>query len=146
MNEVPGQAAADGYAAVTYDDLANLINELDAEYTPDEDIQGGDFAGVARFWLPHKLRGALMNQKDGNGAYLDEARELRNARKVFGFESKRVLTLPGAPVAGQKYGALRRPLLRLVRRGAGVPHQDPRRGDRRWGQPRRHRPGFRENP
>jgi HK97 family phage major capsid protein len=103
VNEVTGQAAAGGYAAVTFDDFANLINQLDPEYTPDEDIGGGDFTGVARFWLPHKLRGSLMVKKDSTSVYLDEARELRNSRQIFGFDAKRVLTLPTAPVTGQKY-------------------------------------------
>lgn len=94
-NEVTTGSAAEGFSSITFDDMADLEGELDPQYTPDEDIQGsGIVSGQARFWIPHKLRHQLRKKKDGNSIYLDEARELRNQKKIFGYDAKRVLSMP----------------------------------------------------
>jgi len=97
-NEVTTGSAASGYSSIDFDDMAAMEGILDPQYTPDEDVQGsGLVSGMARFWIPHALRVALMVKKEtGTGAYLDEARELRNNRKIFGYEAKRALSLPAA--------------------------------------------------
>ncbi len=94
-NNVVLGSAAGGYASLEYDDMILLESELTAEYLAGEDIQGsGIIGGAPQYWLPHALVQTLKGKKDGVGAYLDEARELRNLKKIFGYNAQRVLSLP----------------------------------------------------
>ena len=50
--------------------------------------------GMPRYWLPHALVQVLKKKKEtGTGAYLEETRELRNQKQIFGYECKRALSL-----------------------------------------------------
>jgi HK97 family phage major capsid protein len=95
-NNVVQGSAAGGYASLDFDDLIDLESELTAEYLAGDDIQGSGLIGDApRYWLPHSLVQQLKKKKEtGTGAYLDEAKELRNQKQIFGYEAKRVLSLP----------------------------------------------------
>lgn len=94
-NEVVSGSAGTGYSSISFDDMADLEGALDPQYTPDQDIQGsGIVSGIAQYWIPHKLKMNLIKIKDGQGRYLDEARELRNSRQIFGYNARRVLSLP----------------------------------------------------
>jgi HK97 family phage major capsid protein len=94
-NEVTGFSAASGYSAVDFDYLIDMESALAAQYLAGDDIQGsGIIGGAPRYWLPHALVQQLKKKKDGMNNYTDEARELRNSKQVFGYEAKRVLSLP----------------------------------------------------
>ena len=91
----------DGYDSVDYDNMIDLESELDPQYLIGDDIQGsGIITGMPQYWLPHALVQALKKKTDGTGRYLDEARELRSDKQIFGYGRQRVLSLPtGAAVA-----------------------------------------------
>lgn len=94
-NEVTGFSAVSGYSAVDFDYLIDMESALAAQYLAGDDIQGsGIIGGAPRYWLPHALVQQLKKKKDGMNNYLDEAKELRNGKQVFGYEAKRVLSLP----------------------------------------------------
>lgn len=95
-NNVTTGSAGSGYASIDFDDMIELESELTAEYLASDDVQGsGIIGGAPRYWLPHALVQQLKKKKEtGTGAYLEETRELRNDKKIFGYEAKRVLSLP----------------------------------------------------
>lgn len=87
--------SATDYSSLDFDSMLSLESELTAEYLAGDDIQGsGIIGGAPQYWLPHKLVQVLKGKKDGMGQYLEECRELRNNRKIFGYNTQRVLSLP----------------------------------------------------
>jgi HK97 family phage major capsid protein len=95
-NDIVRGSAATGYPSLDYDDFIDLETELEPQYLNDKYITGsGMLGGVTRYYLPHALRQELKKKKEtGTGAYLDEARELRNQGKIFGYEACTTLSLP----------------------------------------------------
>lgn len=94
-NLVATGSAAGGYDSIEFDDMISLESGLDAQYLIGDDIQGsGIITGAPQYWLPHALVQVLKGKKDGTGRYLDEARELRNDKTIFGYGRQRVLSLP----------------------------------------------------
>jgi HK97 family phage major capsid protein len=86
--------AGSGYSSITFDDMINMESELTAEYLGGEDIQGsGIITGAPQYWLPHSLVQKLKAQKSGTGEYLDESRELRNQKQIFGYGAQRVYSM-----------------------------------------------------
>lgn len=86
--------AGSGYDSITFDDMIDMESELTAEYLGGDDIQGsGIITGAPQYWLPHSLVQKLKAQKDGTGNYLDESRELRNQKQIFGYGAQRTLSL-----------------------------------------------------
>ena len=77
-------------------DAVHRTLTLDPQYLNDKYITGsGLLGGAARFYLPHALRQQMKKAKEtGTGAYLEEARELRNEGKIFGYEACTTLSLP----------------------------------------------------
>lgn len=94
-NLVDAGSAGTGYSSLDFDDMIALESALEAQYLAGSDIQGsGIISGAPQYWLPHALVQALKAKKDGNQVYLDEARDLRNGQKIFGYGAQRVLSLP----------------------------------------------------
>jgi hypothetical protein len=78
-----------------------MESELDPQYLAGEDIQGsGIIGGAPRYFLPHRFVQSLKKKKEnGTGAYLDEAKELRNSKSIFGYGVSRVLSMPFSTLA-----------------------------------------------
>ncbi len=94
-NNVVRGSAAGGYASLEFDDLVDLESALAAQYLMGDDIQGsGIIGGAPQYFIPHALMQELKKKKDTTGVYLDESRELRNQKKIFGYSAQRVLSLP----------------------------------------------------
>lgn len=86
--------AGTGYSSITFDDMISMESELTAEYLAGEDIQGSAIiTGAPQYWLPHAMVQKLKAQKNGTGEYLDESRELRNQKNIFGYGAQRTLSL-----------------------------------------------------
>ncbi len=101
-NDIVRGSAAAGYAGVEFDDLIDLETELDPQYLNDKYITGsGMLGGVTRYYLPHALKQALKKKKESTGAYLEEARELRNQGKIFAYEACTTLSLPNGTSLAQ---------------------------------------------
>ena len=107
-NLVPVGTAASGFASIVFDELIDMESELDPQYLADDDIQGsGIITGVPQYVLPHALIQNLKKKKEtGTGAYLDEAKELRNLKSIFGYRARRGLSLPNGTslASGDKVG------------------------------------------
>jgi hypothetical protein len=86
-NDIEKGSAATGYASLDFDDMIAMETELDAQYLAGSDIQGsGIIGGAPRYFLPHSLVQELKAKKEtGTGAYLDEAKELRNSKSTPAF-------------------------------------------------------------
>lgn len=95
-NDITKGSAATGYSSITFDHLIDMESELDPQYLGDKYILGsGMLGGAPRYYLPHHLRQELKKKTEtGTGAYLDEAKELRNTGKIFGYEACTTLSLP----------------------------------------------------
>ena len=91
---------------VTFDDLADLINELDEQYLPDEDIKGsGLITGEARFWAPRKIINVLAKSKGNDNYHWANVQELKSDKRVHGFDMKRVVSMSQAPAVSTNFMA-----------------------------------------
>lgn len=87
-------------ANVDFDDMIDLIYELDPHYLPDEDIQGsGLFSDQARFWVPQSLVQALAKVKGNDNYHWTTVQELKHNRNIHGYDVKRVPSMAAAPAA-----------------------------------------------
>lgn len=95
-----------GKTAITdadFDDMANLINELDEQYIPDDDIKGsGIVAGDARFWVPRALINTLAKSKGNDNYHWTTVQELKMGKQIHGFDVKRVVSMSQAPAVNTR--------------------------------------------
>jgi HK97 family phage major capsid protein len=94
-NLTSGSAAA-GYDSYDFDDLIDMESQLNPEFLAGDDIQGsGLIGGAPQYWIAHAFMQAMKKKKEtGTGAYMDEAKELRSLKQIFGYHAQRVLSLP----------------------------------------------------
>jgi HK97 family phage major capsid protein len=104
-NVVDMAAGESAITDLTFDHMADLINELDEQYLPDEDIKGsGMIGGEARFWMPRKVINVLAKSKGNDNYHWANVQELKSDKRVHGFELKRVVSMEQAPAAETKFG------------------------------------------
>jgi HK97 family phage major capsid protein len=88
---------------VDFDDMIDLIYELDPHYLPDEDVQGsGLFSSQARFWVPQSLVQALSKVKGNDNYHWSTVQELKHNKNIHGYEVKRVPGMTAAPAAAAR--------------------------------------------
>jgi HK97 family phage major capsid protein len=101
-------APTKAYDTFDFDDLIDMESALGAQYLIGDDIQGsGLIDGAPQYFLPHAFVQALKKKKEvGTGAYLDEAKELRSQKQIFGYGVQRTLSLPDGTAlsTGDKVG------------------------------------------
>lgn len=87
---------------VDFDDMVNMIYELDPHYIPDEDIQGSSLfsSGAARFWLPQALVKNLAKVKGNDNYHWTNVQELKHNKNIHGYDVKRVPSISSSPSAG----------------------------------------------
>lgn len=94
-------SGSDSITDLTFDDMLNLIYELDPHYIPDEDIQGSGIfsSGAARFWVPQSAVLALAKSKGNDNYHWASVQELKHDKRVHGYDIKRVPGMATAPTA-----------------------------------------------
>lgn len=107
-NKYLGGASTSGSTAITdttFDDIVDLVYELDPQYIPDEDIQGSGLftSGAARFWVPQGLIPVLAKSKGNDQYHWANVQELKHDKMIHGFEVKRVPSMSSAPSADTRF-------------------------------------------
>lgn len=106
-NVILGGSSTSGKTAITnitFDDLFDLENELDEQYTPDADTENsGGLPGAANYWFNKNAYNALRKLKGDDQYYMDVSTMIRD-REIQGYKFKRISDLPSAPATNTRFG------------------------------------------
>lgn len=93
-------------ATITFDDVAGAIYTLSEQYTPDEDVGGSGIVGggVARLWVNKSVIQNLLKIKGSINNYVwGDVQAQAPGRNIWGYEVKRVLSLPSSATASTQF-------------------------------------------